>query len=106
LRWTQLRCVSIKRRGDAAFSFVVFGAWASFDRDIFAKLFLGFSFDYWDENRPAILFFAAMLSIMAIYIFAAFYALKAAERKRGNKEKVILPHCSKSPAARSGNPTP
>jgi hypothetical protein len=66
----------------AAFLIIAFGVWTSFDRDMFSKLFLGFSFDYWDERRPAILFFAAMLSIMAIYIFAAFYALKAAERKR------------------------
>jgi hypothetical protein len=31
-----------------------FGVWSSFDRDIFSKLFLGFSFDYWPEERPAI----------------------------------------------------
>ncbi|GMO14842.1 MAG: DUF4405 domain-containing protein [Treponemataceae bacterium] len=65
-----------------AFLFAAFGVWASFDRDMFAKLFLGFSFDYWDENRPAILFFAALLSIMALYIFATYYTLKILERKK------------------------
>jgi hypothetical protein len=66
----------------AAFLFAAFGVWASFDRDMFAKLFLGFSFDYWNEERPAILFFAAMLSIMAVYVFVTYYTLKMAERKR------------------------
>ena len=61
--------------------FAAFGVWASFDRDMFAKLFQGFSFDYCDENRPAILFFAAMLSIMAVYVFVTYYALKIAERE-------------------------
>lgn len=65
-----------------AFLFAAFGVWASFDRDMFAKLFLGFSFDYWNAERPAILFFAAMLSIMAVYVFVTYYTLKMAERKR------------------------
>jgi hypothetical protein len=65
-----------------AFLFAVFGVWASFDRDMFSKLFLGFSFDYWDEKRPAIIFFAAMLSIMGIYVFVTYYALKLLGKKR------------------------
>jgi hypothetical protein len=68
-----------------AFLFAVFGVWASFDRDMFSKLFLGFSFDYWDERRPAIIFFAAMLSIMGIYAFATYYALKVLGKKRKQK---------------------
>jgi hypothetical protein len=64
-----------------AFLFAAFGVWSSFDRDIFSKLFLGFSFDYWPDERPAILFFGVMLSIMAVYIFAAYYALKRLERR-------------------------
>jgi hypothetical protein len=65
-----------------AFLFAAFGVWSSFDRDMFAKLFLGFSFDYWDEERPAIIFFAAMLSVMGIYVFATYYALKTLGKKR------------------------
>jgi hypothetical protein len=60
-----------------ALAVVAFGVWSSFDRDMFSKLFLGFSFDYWPEERPAILFFAAILSIMGMYIFITYYALKA-----------------------------
>jgi type II secretory pathway component PulL len=47
---------------------------------MFSKLFLGFSFDYWPEERPAILFFAAILSIMGMYIFMVYYALKVFNR--------------------------
>lgn len=71
-----------------AFLFAAFGVWASFDRDMFAKLFLGFSFDYWDESRPVILFFAAMLSIMAVYVFVTYYMLKVAERQKQKKPKI------------------
>jgi hypothetical protein len=63
-----------------ALAVAVFGVWSSFDRDMFSKLFLGFSFDYWDPERPAVLFFAAMLSIMGVYVFIAYYALKLLER--------------------------
>jgi glucan phosphoethanolaminetransferase (alkaline phosphatase superfamily) len=61
----------------AAFLFAVFGVWSSFDRDMFSKLFLGFSFDYWPEKRPALLFFAETLSVMAVY-----YALKRLEERQ------------------------
>jgi hypothetical protein len=64
-----------------AFALAVFGVWSSFDRDMFSKLFRGFSFDYWPEERPAILFFAVNLSLMAVYIFVAYYTLKGLERR-------------------------
>jgi hypothetical protein len=60
---------------------VIFGVWAFIDRDMFAKLFLGFSFDYWNEERPAVLFFAETLGIMAVFAFAVYYAMKLADRK-------------------------
>jgi hypothetical protein len=65
-----------------AFLFIAFGVWSSFDRDMFAKLFLGFSFDYWNEERPAVFFFAVMLSIMGIYVFITYSILKLSERKK------------------------
>jgi hypothetical protein len=61
---------------------VAFGVWSSFDRDMFSKLFLGFSFDYWPEERPAVLFFAVNLSIMGIYVFVTYYALALLERRK------------------------
>jgi hypothetical protein len=54
----------------------VYGLYASFDRDMGSKLFLGYSFDYWDLERPAILFFAGNLAIMGLYVFVTHYALK------------------------------
>ncbi|MDR1288557.1 MAG: DUF4405 domain-containing protein [Treponema sp.] len=70
-----------------AFSLVAFGVWSSFDRDMFSKLFRGFSFDYWPEERSAILFFAVNLSIMGVYVFVTYYALALLERgkQRGLK---------------------
>jgi hypothetical protein len=64
-----------------AVAVAAFGVWSSFDRDMFSKLFLGFSFDYWPEERPAVLFFAAMLSIMGVYVFITYYALALLERR-------------------------
>jgi len=58
-----------------AFLFFVFGVWSFFDRDMFAKMFLGFSFDYWPPEKPIILFYAQTLSIIGIYIFAVYYLL-------------------------------
>ena len=59
-----------------AFLFAVLGVWSSFDRDMFSKLFLGFSFDYWPEERPAVLFFTETLSVMGIYVFVIYYFIK------------------------------
>ncbi|GHU84157.1 membrane protein [Spirochaetia bacterium] len=64
---------------------VVCGLWASFDRDIFSKLFHGVTFDFWNPERPVILFYIANLSIMGIYVFLTYYLLKLVEigkRKR------------------------
>jgi phosphotransferase system glucose/maltose/N-acetylglucosamine-specific IIC component len=69
-----------------AFLFAVFGVWSSFDRDMFSKLFLGFSFDYWPEERPAVLFFVVTLSIIAVYVFMAYYTLKMWECQKRNAE--------------------
>jgi hypothetical protein len=67
-----------------------YGVWSSFDRDIFAKLFQGFSFDYWDDERPAILFFTENISIMGIYVFVSYYMVKFFETnsKRNNVKKT------------------
>jgi hypothetical protein len=63
-----------------ALAIAVCGVWSSFDRDMFSKLFLGFSFDYWQEERPAIVFFAVNLSIMGLYVFMTYYVLVLLER--------------------------
>ena len=55
---------------------VVYGVYASFDREMGAKLFLGYSFDFWHPDRPAILFFSHNLAIMGIYVCATHYLMK------------------------------
>jgi hypothetical protein len=65
---------------------VGYGVWSLFDRDMFAKLFQGFSFDFWPPDKPAILFFTANFSIMAIYIFATYYILKLFTKISGRKQ--------------------
>jgi hypothetical protein len=71
-----------------AFALAVFGVWSSFDRDMFSKLFLGFSFDYWPEERPAVLFFVVTLSIMSVYVFVTYYGVKIfASLQRCDKDR-------------------
>ena len=67
--------------------FAVFGVWSFFDRDMFAKLFLGFSFDYWSQERPIILFFVQTLSLMGIYVFVTYYVLKLFSWLKNKKSK-------------------
>ena len=61
---------------------VLYGVWASFDRAMWSKLFLGFSFDFWDSSRPEFLFYANNLAIMALYISVAHYFFKLTARKK------------------------
>jgi hypothetical protein len=65
----------------AAIISAIYGIKSSFERDIGSKLFLGYSFDSWSGDKPAIFFFIANISIMSIYILLSYYSLKLSERK-------------------------
>jgi len=69
--------------------FAAFGAWSFFDRDMFAKLFLGFSFDYWPPERPVVLFFVETLSIMGLFVFMSYYFMKLNFWLKNQKSKTI-----------------
>jgi len=69
--------------------FTAFGVWSFFDRDMFAKLFFGFSFDYWPSERPAILFFVQTLSVIGIFVFATYYFMKLFSWLKNEKMKNI-----------------
>jgi len=70
-----------------AMLFFIFGVWSFFDRDMYAKMFLGFSFDYWQPERPIFLFYAQTLSVIGIYVFTVYYLMKLiALLKKGNKK--------------------
>jgi hypothetical protein len=67
--------------------FAAFGVWSFFDRDMFSKLFLGFSFDYWPQERPVFLFFAVTLSIMGLFVFLSYYCMKLIGLLKNKKSK-------------------
>jgi len=59
-----------------AVSIVVYGIYASFDRDIAAKLIMHSAFDFHDPNEPVIMFFIKYISIMGTYICGTYYIMK------------------------------
>lgn len=59
-----------------AFVVALCGVWASYDRLMGSKLFLGFSFDFWDPARPLVLFLAVNMAIIGLYAVAAHYLQK------------------------------
>lgn len=63
-----------------------YGIWASFDRAMGSKLFLGFSFDFWDSSRPELLFYTHNVAIMAFYIAFTHYTFKLFEKKRQQRK--------------------
>jgi hypothetical protein len=70
----------------AAALVVVYGVYASFDREMGAKLFMGYSFDFWDSNRLVILFFSHNLAIMGVYVSVTYYALKLPAYRQALKQ--------------------
>lgn len=56
------------------------GVWAFVERDMFSKLFLGYSFDFWDPDSPAALFFLANAAIMALCVLVVHCAMQIAVR--------------------------
>lgn len=58
----------------------VYGVWASFDRAMGSKLFLGFSFDFWDSARPELLFYTHNFAILALYAVVTHYLRKFAAK--------------------------
>lgn len=61
----------------AGLLFALYGLWASCERGMGAKLFLGFSYDFWDETWPSVLYFINYFAVMSVYIAATRYFLRA-----------------------------
>ena len=51
----------------------LFGLWAASLRDLWPKLFQGFSFDFWDPGKPLVLLFACNLGMMLLFAVVAHY---------------------------------
>lgn len=67
-----------------AAAIIVYGVISSFERDMYAKLFLNYSFDFWPPEKPVILFCINNISIMSIYIFISYFLIKFTGRiKKG-----------------------
>lgn len=80
----------LSRSSDAAlwilgFTAAACGVWAFVERDMFSKLFLGYSFDFWDPDSPAVLFFLANAAIMALCVFVVHCAMRIAVRIKRRK---------------------
>ena len=58
----------------------VYGVWASFDRAMGSKLFLGFSFDFWDSANSELLFYTHNFAILALYAVVTNYLRKFAAK--------------------------
>jgi hypothetical protein len=55
---------------------LAFGAYAAFDRDVYAKLFAVYSFDFWDPSFPPLLFFSEYIAIVAVCVTLGHWAAK------------------------------
>lgn len=63
----------------------IFGVYASLERDFGSKLILYYTYEYWDPDKSALLFFAEYLSILGMYICGTYYGLKCVQRPKKAK---------------------
>ena len=59
-----------------SFGTAVYGLWAFGERDMGAKLFQGFAYDFWDPEKPQILFHTHNMAILWVFAYAAHIFLK------------------------------
>lgn len=70
LLWKMLHAVS--------FTIAIYGLWAFGERDMGAKLFQGFAYDFWDPEKPQFLFYTHNIAILWVFAYAANIFLKLA----------------------------
>lgn len=73
----------------------LYGVYASFSREIGAKLTLYYTFDFWNYDQSPVIFFLDYLSIMGLYVCVTHYLkrlIQQSSSKNFNKKssKVIL----------------
>ncbi len=61
---------------------VFYGVKASFDRDVLSKLFMIYSFDFWDFEKSVVGFFINYVAIMGFYIVITHNALKVFQTEK------------------------
>ncbi len=77
-------------RGLAA-AISIFGIYAFIQQDMPDYLFLKTAFVFWDETKPAAMFFLETLSIMGLFITVGYYGQKQMKGLKGNgmKHKTV-----------------
>lgn len=65
----------------------IFGIYAFIQQDMPDYLFLKTAFVFWDETKPAAMFFLETLSIMGLFITAGYYGQKQMKGLKGNGMK-------------------
>ena len=64
----------------------VYGIYAFFKNQFLSYMFLTSSFVFFDFERPAFLFFTEYVAIMGLFVFFAYYATKAIQRRNEKKK--------------------
>ena len=93
-KWTGTafaRPVAVVSLRSIGLALVCFGVWASFDREMGSKLFLGFGFDYWNPERPAVLFYCSTFSIMCLYAFVTHSVMRLTKSVTGRLARPVRP---------------
>ena len=62
---------------------LLIGAFGFIDRMLFEKLFLGFAFDFWDPERPVLLYFIFYAAACAAIGIIVHLVIEALKRKNG-----------------------
>ena len=70
----------------AGIAIAVYGGYAFWKNGIGSYLFLFSSFVFFDFERPAFLFFTEYAAIMGLFVFLAYDATKAMQRRSGKKK--------------------
>ncbi len=64
----------------------VYGLYAFLKNQFLSYMFLTSSFVFFDFERPAFLFFTEYVAIMGLFVFLAYYATKAIQRRNEKKK--------------------
>lgn len=66
----------------------LYGVYASFSREMGAKLILYYTFDFWNYDQSPMIFFLDYLSIMGLYVCVTYYADRLVQRDSTKKSEL------------------
>ncbi|MBP2657490.1 MAG: hypothetical protein H6Q69_522 [Firmicutes bacterium] len=59
----------------------VYGVYASFNRDVGSKLILYYTYDFWNFDQSAAIFFLDYLSIMGLFVCLTYYTVRLIQQR-------------------------